>query len=274
MAVTQFDLIVIIIVLISIPFGLYLLSGFRVIPQWEVGLIFTLGKYTGSRPPGLTWILPGFQQIHRIDVRIRTMDVHPQELITRDSATVTVDAVVYYKVVMPEKAKLNVKNFEEASTLLAQSALRDILGKHTLDELLIMKKELGEQILNSIQGPTDNWGVTITSVEIKNIEVPENMKRAMAKEAEAIREKRARQLKAEAEVEASKKFQEAASIIARDPIALRLRELQTWQEIGAEQNSLMILIPSGLEQTASSIAAAMGTTMLKANERQKPKDGL
>ncbi len=273
MALTDFDVIVVLIFLTSIPFGLYLLAGLHIVAQWEVGLVFTLGKYRGKREPGLTWILRGFQQIYKLDVRVRTMDVRPQEIITKDSATVTVDAVIYYKVVAPEKAKLNVKNFEEASTLLAQSALRDILGKHTLDDLLVMKKELGEQILNSIQGPTDDWGVTITSVEIKNIEVPENMKRAMAKEAEAIREKRARQLKAEAEVDASKKFQEAAAIIAKDPIALRLRELQTWQEIGAEQNSLMILIPSGLEQTATTIATAMGTTMLKANEKQKPREG-
>jgi regulator of protease activity HflC (stomatin/prohibitin superfamily) len=246
--------------------GIWFLSGLKVINQWEVALVFTLGKYKGLRTPGVTWILPGIQKLLRVDTRIRTMDVKPQELITRDSATVTVDAVVYYKVVAPEKAKLNVKDFEYASTLLAQSALRDILGKHTLDELLVNKKDLGEAILNSIQGPTDDWGVTITSVEIKNIEVPTNMKRAMAKEAEAIREKRARQLKAEAEVEASKKFMEAAKNMEQSPLAMKLRELQTWQEIGAEQNSLMILIPSGLEGFASSLAAATGVNLLKKDQ--------
>jgi len=260
------EIYLVLAILIGLFIAIYLLRGLRVINQWEEGLIMTLGKYRGKRMPGLTWILPGIQTIIKIDTRIRTMDVKPQELITRDSATVTVDAVVYYRVIATEKAKLNVDDFKLASTLLAQSALRDVLGKHTLDELLIKKKELGNAILESIQEPTDKWGVTITSVEIKNIEVPMNMKRAMAKEAEAIREKRARQLKAEAEFEASKKFFEAAQIIEKNPIALRLRELQTWQEIGAEQNSLMILIPSGLEQLAISTAVATGVNMLKKDQ--------
>jgi regulator of protease activity HflC (stomatin/prohibitin superfamily) len=171
--------------------------------------------------------------------------------------------------VSPEKAKLNVSNFEFATSLLAQSALRDVLGNHTLDELLSHKKDLGLQILASIQGPTDDWGVTVTTVELKNIEIPPNMKRAMAKEAEAIREKRARQLKAEAEVEASKKFNEAAKIMEQIPTAIRLRELQTWQEIGAEQNSLMILIPSGLENLGSAIAVSTGVKMINNESKKK-----
>lgn len=258
---------------ISIPFIIfgiiYILAGLRVIKQWEQALTFTLGKYKGLRGAGLTWIMLGIQELHRIDMRVRTLDVRPQELITMDSATVSVDAVVYFKVVSPEKAKLNVSNFEFAVSLLAQSALRDVLGNHTLDELLSHKKELGRQILESIQGPTDDWGVTVTTVELKNIEIPPNMKRAMAKEAEAIREKRARQLKAEAEVEASKKFNEAARIMEQIPSAIRLRELQTWQEIGAEQNSLMILIPSGLENIGASIAASTGINMLNNDQKKK-----
>jgi regulator of protease activity HflC (stomatin/prohibitin superfamily) len=252
--------------------GIYFLSGLRVIKQWEQALIFTLGKYKGLRGAGLTWILPGIQILNRIDIRVRTLDVRPQEIITMDSATVTVDAVVYFKVVSPEKAKLNVANFEFASSLLAQSALRDVLGTHTLDELLSRKKELGKQILENIQGPTDDWGVTVTTVEIKNIEIPPNMKRAMAKEAEAIREKRARQLKAEAEVDASKLFNEAAIIMEKNPIAYRLRELQTWQEIGTEQNSLMILIPTGMEGLAKNIAVATGVNMLKQQEPKSKPD--
>jgi len=250
---------------------IWFMAGLRVIQQWEEGLVFVLGKYRGKRQPGLTWIIPGITQIVKIDTRIRTMDVKPQEVITKDSATVSVDAVVYYKVFDAMKAKLNVKDFEYAATLLAQSALRDVVGKGTLDDLLANKKELGMAILNSIQAPTDVWGVNITSVEIKNVEVPPNMKRAMAKEAEAIREKRARQLKAEAEVDASKKFAEAAEIISKNPTALRLRELQTWQEIGAEQNSLMILIPSGLEGFASTVAAATGVNLIKGQSPKKPE---
>nr|MDO8116569.1 slipin family protein [Candidatus Sigynarchaeota archaeon] len=264
---------------IFISIGLFIafiwfMAGLRVIQQWEEGLVFVLGKYRGKCQPGLTWIVPGITQLVRIDTRIRTMDVRPQEVITKDSATVSVDAVVYYKVFDTMKAKLNVKDFEYAATLLAQSALRDVVGKRTLDDLLVNKKELGATILNDIQAPTDVWGVNISAVEIKNVEVPPNMKRAMAKEAEAIREKRARQLKAEAEVDASKKFAEAASIISQTPNALRLRELQTWQEIGAEQNSLMILIPSGLEGFGSSIAAATGVNMIKSQTARKlePRD--
>jgi regulator of protease activity HflC (stomatin/prohibitin superfamily) len=257
---------------------LWFVSGLRVVQQWEEGLVFMLGRYRGKRPAGLTWIIPGISQLAKIDTRIRTMDVKPQEVITKDSATVAVDAVVYFKVFDVMKAKLNVKDFEYAATLLAQSALRDVVGKGTLDDLLANKKELGIAILNSIQGPTDDWGVNITAVEIKNVEVPPNMKRAMAKEAEAIREKRARLIKAEAEVDASKKFAEAADIISRNPTALKLRELQTWQEIGAEQNSLMILIPSGLEGFGGTIAAATGVNLMKDQQTSKketrtvPKD--
>jgi regulator of protease activity HflC (stomatin/prohibitin superfamily) len=253
--------------------ALWYLSGLRVVSQWEEGLVFTLGKYRGKRAPGLTWIVPAISMLFKIDTRIRTMDVTPQEVITRDSATVTVDAVVYYKVFDTMRAKLNVKDFENAATLLAQSSLRNVVGKNTLDDLLVNKKGLGTEILNDIQEPTDVWGVNITSVEIKNVEVPLNMKRAMAKEAEAIREKRARQLKAEAEVDASKKFAEAASIIAKEPMAMRLRELQTWQEIGAEQNSLMILIPSGLEGLASNIAVAKGVNMVSNQPGKEAKPG-
>ena len=172
------------------------------------------------------------------------MDVIPQEVMTKDSVPTKIDAVVYYKIFDAEKSVTAVENFAYASTLMAQSKLRDIVGKYDLDTLLTSKDKIGNQVLEALQAPTDQWGVNIRSAEIKNIEIPDNMKRAMAKESEAIREKRSRLVKASAEEDASKMFLSAARTVAEHPNALVLRQLQTWQEIGAEQNSLIILVPT------------------------------
>jgi regulator of protease activity HflC (stomatin/prohibitin superfamily) len=176
------------------------------------------------------------------------MDVIPQEVMTKDSVPVKIDAVVYYKIFDAAKSVIAVENFALASTLLAQSKLRDVVGKYDLDTLLASKDKMGLEILNILQAPTDAWGITIVSVEIKNIEIPDNMKRAMAKEAEAIREKRSRLVKASAEEEASAEFLKAAKNMSELPEAILLRQLQTWQEIGAEQNSLIILVPTEFAQ--------------------------
>jgi regulator of protease activity HflC (stomatin/prohibitin superfamily) len=164
--------------------------------------------------------------------------------MTKDSVPTKIDAVIYYKIFDAQKSVTAVENFSYASTLLAQSKLRDVVGKYDLDTLLSSKDKIGNEVLEALQGPTDEWGVNVRSAEIKNIELPDNMKRAMAKESEAIREKRARLVKASAEEEASRMFTEAARTIAEHPNALVLRQLQTWQEIGAEQNSLIILVPT------------------------------
>jgi len=223
---------------------LVVLLGIRIVSQWQVGVVFRLGKYIRQIKPGLNIIIPILEYVACVDMRIRTMDVTPQEVLTKDSVPVKIDAVVYYKIFDAAKSIIAVENFGMASTLLAQSKLRDVLGKYDLDTLLSNKDQIGKEILALLQGPTDEWGITVISVEIKNIEVPDNMKRAMAKEAEAIREKRSRLVKASAEEEASKKFMEAAKVMAESPNALMLRQLQTWQEIGAEQNSLIILVPT------------------------------
>lgn len=227
----------------SIAFVIFV-SGIRVISQWERGVVFRLGKFAREIAPGLTWIIPIIDSVYHVDMRIRTMDVVPQEVMTKDSVPTKIDAVVYYKIFDAQKSVTAVENFAYASTLLAQSKLRDVVGKYDLDTLLITKDKISNEVLQTLQGPTDEWGVNIRSVEIKNIEIPDNMKRAMAKESEAIREKRARLVKASAEEEASKMFAEAAKIVATTPNALVLRQLQTWQEIGAEQNSLIILVPT------------------------------
>ncbi len=220
------------------------LGGLRVISQWQCGVVFRFGKFTRVLNPGLTWVIPIIDSVFRIDMRIRTMDVVPQEVMTKDSVPTKIDAVVYYKIFDAPKSVTAVENFAYASTLLAQSKLRDIVGKYDLDTLLSSKDRIGNEVLQVLQGPTDEWGVNVRSVEIKNIELPDNMKRAMAKESEAMREKRARLIKASAEEEASKMFTNAAKTIAESPNALVLRQLQTWQEIGAEQNSLIILVPT------------------------------
>jgi regulator of protease activity HflC (stomatin/prohibitin superfamily) len=182
------------------------------------------------------------------------MDVVPQEVMTKDSVPTKIDAVVYYKIFGAQKSITAVENFAYASTLLAQSKLRDVVGKYDLDTLLVSKDKIGNEVLGVLQGPTDEWGVNIRSVEIKNIEIPDNMKRAMAKESEAAREKRARLIKASAEEEASKLFTNAAKIVAESPNALVLRQLQTWQEIGTEQNSLIILVPTEFAKIISQLS--------------------
>lgn len=217
--------------------------GIRVISQWERGVVFRWGKFLREIQPGLNWVIPLIDSIYHVDMRIRTMDVVPQEVMTKDSVPTKIDAVVYYKIFDAQKSVTAVENFAYASTLLAQSKLRDVVGKYDLDTLLSSKDKIGNEVLQVLQGPTDEWGVNVRSAEIKNIELPDNMKRAMAKESEAAREKRARLTKASAEEEASRMFANAAKTIAESPNALVLRQLQTWQEIGAEQNSLIILVP-------------------------------
>jgi regulator of protease activity HflC (stomatin/prohibitin superfamily) len=230
-----------------------LLFGIRIVSQWQVGVVFRLGRYVRQIKPGLNIIIPVLEYVSYVDMRVRTMDVVPQEIMTKDSVPVKIDAVVYYKIFDAPKSIIAVENFQLASTLLAQSKLRDVLGKYDLDTLLANKDQIGKEVLDILQGPTDEWGISIISVEIKNIEIPDNMKRAMAKEAEAIREKRSRLVKASAEEEASRMFTEAAKVIAESPNALILRQLQTWQEIGAEQNSLIILVPTEFAQVIKNL---------------------
>jgi regulator of protease activity HflC (stomatin/prohibitin superfamily) len=232
---------------LKILLGLALLVGIigmRVISQWERGIVFRFGKFLKEIKPGLTWVIPIIDSVYHVDMRIRTMDVIPQEVMTKDSVPTKIDAVIYYQIFDAPKSITAVENFAYASTLMAQSKLRDVVGKYDLDTLLVSKDKIGDEVLVVLQGPTDEWGVNVRSVEIKNIEIPDNMKRAMAKESEAAREKRARLIKASAEEEASKMFVGAARNIAESPNALILRQLQTWQEIGAEQNSLIVLVPT------------------------------
>lgn len=252
----------------GIILGLFLMSSIKIAAEWERVIILRLGKYVRKAGPGMFFIIPVFEQTFKVDLRTRVWDVQPQEIMSSDSVPVEVDAVVYYKIVDAEKAILNVEDYANASVKMAQTTLRDIVGKSDLDKLLTKKEEIGADIQTILDKATDPWGITVSSVEIKDVVLPEMLKRAMAKEAEASREKKARIIKASAEFEAATKFNEAAEIMMKTPAAMQLRQLQTWQEIGAEQNSLMILIPTDFAKDLGSLGpVALGSDLLK--EMQK-----
>lgn len=216
------------------------LPGFRVVQQYEKGVVFFLGKITGVREPGLTWIVPYFMWMRKIDLRTITLPIPPQKIITKDNVSVDVSAVAYYKVVDPIKSIVAIENVMRAIDQIAQTTVRNIVGRFQLDEILSERDVINGEIRKVLDGHTEAWGVIASVVEIKDIELPENMQRAMAKQAEAEREKRAKIIAAEGELLASQKLGEAADVIANHPIALQLRNLQTMAEISIEKNSTII----------------------------------
>jgi regulator of protease activity HflC (stomatin/prohibitin superfamily) len=215
-------------------------SGIRIINQYERGVKFRLGKYVGTLAPGFSWIIPIIERVHKIDIRVVATDIPSQEVMSRDNVPMKVNGVVFFKVIDAAKAVLEVEHFAFAISQLAQSALRDMAGKEELDSVLAKREEIGEKIKKVIDTETDPWGVKVTDVKIKDIELPENMKRAMAHQAEAERDRRARIILAQAEEQAARKLQEAGSIIDKSPSALKLRLYQTLSEISAEKNSTIV----------------------------------
>ena len=213
---------------------IYVLSGLKVINQYQRGVVLTLGKFTGVRQPGLRVIVPIFQQMIRVDVRSTPIDVPKQEIITKDNVTAGVVAVVYFRVLDPAKSVLETTNYVYATSQFAQAALRDITGNFELDELLSKREEISEKIKEIVDGQTSQWGIDVENVKIQNIELPQDMKRAMAKQAEAERERRSNIINAEGELAAAKKLAEAASIISGTPGALNLRTLNTIERISTE----------------------------------------
>ena len=248
-------------------FGAAVLSlAIKVNREWEEAVILRLGKFQRIVKSGIYLIIPAVEQFYRLSLRIQVMDVPPQKIITKDSVTVQVDAVVYYRISDIKKAVLNIENWENASTLLAQTTLRDKVGQHDLDDLLTKKEMLGKEIKDALDPPTDKWGISIEGVEIKNVIIPTDMERAMAKEAEAFREKRSRITKAEGELIASQKLKEAGDLLAQGS-GLVIRQLQTWQEIGAEQNSLIVVVPMDFPITKDAMGlTALGRTVLQKEE--------
>jgi regulator of protease activity HflC (stomatin/prohibitin superfamily) len=228
------------IVVILIIIALLALSGIRIVQQYERGVIFILGRLQGAMGPGLFWVPPVITRMLKVDLRIVTLNVPPQEVITRDNVTIKVTAVLYFYVVDPAAAVVNVMNYIQATTQIGQTTLRNVLGQSELDELLAQRNKINQELQAIIDEHTERWGVKVTAVEIKDIELPATMQRAMAKQAEAEREKRAKIIHAEGELQASAQLAQAASVIGLQSSALQLRYLQTLTEIAVEKNSTII----------------------------------
>jgi regulator of protease activity HflC (stomatin/prohibitin superfamily) len=227
---------------------LVILPGCRVIRQFERGVVFTLGKYRGIKQPGLRLIIPYFQTIQRVDVRSTPIDVPKQEVITKDNVTVGVDAIVYFRVLDPAKALLETTNYIYATTNFAQAALRDITGNFELDELLSKRDEISIQIKEIVDKETDKWGIDIENVKLQNIELPGDMKRAMAKQAEAERERRAAIIVADGEKASAAAVAEAAHLLARTPGGLQIRTLQTLEKISSDPSQkTVIMLPNDIK---------------------------
>lgn len=228
------------ILIVFFSIVIFLWWGLKIIAEYERGVVFRLGKYVGIRGPGLIWVWPLIEMVRKMDLRTITLDVPSQEVITKDNVTIRVNAVVYFRVLNPDKAVIQVKNFVTATSQIAQTTLRSVLGENELDELLTNREKINQHLQTIIDKQTDPWGIKASVVEVKDVELPESMKRAMARQAEAERERRGKIIAAEAEYQAAEKLAMASDIISRSPAALQLRYLQTLVEISAEKNSTVV----------------------------------
>jgi regulator of protease activity HflC (stomatin/prohibitin superfamily) len=215
-------------------------TAIKVLKEYERAVVFTLGRFDGIKGPGLIIVIPGIQQVVRISLRTIVLDVPPQDVITKDNVTVKVNAVVYYRVMEADKAVLQVENYYYATSQLAQTTLRSVLGKMDLDDLLSNRDKINLALQQILDHSTEPWGVKVSTVEVKNVDLPESMQRAMAKQAEAERERRAKIIHAEGELQASEKLVQAATILSSSPAGIQLRYLQTLTEIAADKNSTVI----------------------------------
>jgi regulator of protease activity HflC (stomatin/prohibitin superfamily) len=232
-----------------------LLAGLRIVQQYQRGVVFRLGRYVSMREPGLRWVVPILDVMRIVDVRVVTLVIEPQESMTKDNVPVKVRAVVWYRVTDPREALVEVESYLSAVTQTSLTALRTVMGKHSLDEILKEQDKISLSLKDLIDVVTEPWGVQVERVEMKDVEIPQSMQRAMAQEAEALREKRARIIKAEAELEAALKLREAADEISRSGAALELRRMQMLTEIGAEQNTMtVIMMPSEFVSAAGALA--------------------
>jgi regulator of protease activity HflC (stomatin/prohibitin superfamily) len=215
-------------------------AGIRIVNQYERAVKFRLGRYVGTLKPGFRWIIPIIDRVQKVDIRVITVDIPSQEVMTQDNVPIKVNGVIFFKVLDAEKAVLEVEQYGYAISQLSQSALRDMCGKAELDTVLAKREEIGDKIKEVVDKETDPWGIKVTDVKIKDIELPENMKRAMAHQAEAERDRRARVILAEAEKQAAKGLQEAGKTIDKSASALKLRLYQTLSDIAAEKNSTIV----------------------------------
>jgi len=256
------DMNIMSIAIIIVIFLLMLLSSsIKIMAEYQRIVIFRLGRLLGIKGPGLVFIVPIIDKIIKLDLRTRVIDVPKQRVITKDNVTVDVDAVVYYRITDPEKAVVEVQRYEVATSLLAQTTLRDILGTQSLDDLLSKREQLNKSLQTIIDQGTDPWGIKVSAVTIRDVALPDEMMRAIAKQAEAEREKRARIIIADGEFQASKKMTDAAKLYEKTPTALRLRELQTLTEIAREKN--LIIVPGGEMGTVAGIAKAVNKKVEK-----------
>jgi regulator of protease activity HflC (stomatin/prohibitin superfamily) len=237
-----------------VPFALLLgllMMSFRIVVEYERLVVFFLGRFQIVKKPGLRLILPGIQRAVRVDLRVVTLDIPPQDVISRDNVTVRVNAVLYFRVVDPEKAIIQVEDFLNATNQLSQTTLRSVLGQHELDEMLSEREKLNADIQEIIDKRSDAWGIKVINVEIKHIDLNESMVRAIARQAEAERERRAKIIHAEGEFQASEKLLAAAEVISRNPQALQLRYLQTLADISTQKTSNTIIFPIPMEMMTS-----------------------
>lgn len=241
------NLVVYIVILVILLW--FLSTAIKIVKEYERAVIFRLGRLLGAKGPGIFFIIPFVDTLRKVDLRILTFDVPRQMVITKDNVTVQVDAVVYYRVFDPIKAIIQVENYMLSTNLLAQTTLRDILGQVQLDDLLTKREELNQRLQSALDIPTDAWGIKVTAVVIKDVILPESLQRAMAKQAEAERERRSRIIIAEGEYQAAQRMSEAAQLYEKNPLALRLREFQMISEVAREKN-LILVTTAGTTTTA------------------------
>jgi regulator of protease activity HflC (stomatin/prohibitin superfamily) len=233
--------------------GVFIILGLRIAQEYQRAIVFRLGRFKSIKGPGLYWIIPIIERQRTIDIRTNTVTLEQQETITKDSVTIKVNAVLWFRVTDPEKAIIKVANYNQAVYQFSVTALRNIIGQHILDEVLKEREQINATLQRMVDTATEPWGIKIEMVEMKDVEIPEGMQRAMAREAEAIREKRARIIKAEAELEASIKLTQGAKTMEESPLSLELRRMQMLSEIGIDNNTTtLILMPSEFVSAAKS----------------------
>lgn len=249
-----------IVLVIPAIFLIMLISAaVKVVQEYERGVIFRLGRLVGAKGPGLFFIIPIIDRMVKVDLRVITLDIPAQDCITNDNVTVKVNAVAYYRVIDPERSVVAVEDFARATWQIAQTSLRNVIGQSQLDELLAHREKINEQLQSIIDEQTEPWGVKVSIVEVKDVELPQSMQRAMARQAEAEREKRAKIIHAEGEYQASQQLAEAANVIAGEPVTIQLRYLQTLTEIAAEKNST-IIFPLPIDFIGSLVSSLHGNT--------------
>lgn len=244
--------------------ALIILSGIKIAQEYQRAIVFRLGRFQSIKGPGMYWLIPFVDRQQKLDIRTKTVDLEQQETITKDSVTIKVNAVLWFKITNPEDAIIKVADYNKAVYQFSVTALRNIIGQHTLDEVLREREQINNTLQKIVGAATEAWGINIEMVEMKDVEIPEAMQRAMAREAEAIREKRARIVKAEAELEASIKLTQGAKEMEGSPIALELRRMQMLSEIGIDNNTTtIVLVPAYFTDAAKSFTELVNKDKLK-----------